>query len=338
MTDIILFVLGIVLGRAACVWACWFLDDQTDGGAHQLNMFSCRECQQPTDRFAQVKGFWVGRWRCSRCGQPGPRWPLLVSIGFGVFVAVYGWLLLEAGCQNVSEVRPANSMLADRLPFHLLFLFLMLTVTITDMLDYAIPDLVVWIGIMAAIAGATLSGDLQMIHVWVDWDYELVELYGPYLPDWMKNHQHLHGLVWSSAGLLAGAGIMWVVRFVGSAILGATAVGFGDITLMMMIGAFMGWQPVLCVLAIAPIGGLILGGISRIGFGRTFVAFGPYLTFSAVVVLCTWRTLWETLQLRLIFSHWPTVATLVLGSLTLLAVLLGALRIFKAVPAESLKR
>ena len=338
MIEIILFLIGFVLGRVASVWACWFLDDQIDGGLHKLNMLSCGTCQQPTGWFGQVKGLLWGLWRCSMCGRPGPRWPLLVSIAFGVFLVAYGWLLLDVGCQNLSEVRPANSMIADRLPFHLLFLFLMLTVTITDLLDYAIPYLVVWVGVISAVVGATLSGDLQMIHVWVNWDFELVELYGPYLPDWMKNHQHLHGLVWSSAGLLAGAGIMWIVRFIGTAILGATAVGFGDITLMMMIGAFMGWQPVLCVLAIAPIGGLILGGISRIGFGRTFVAFGPYLTFSAVVVLCSWRTLWEGLQLRLIFSHWPTVAALVLGSLTLLAVLLGALRIFKAVPAHSLKR
>lgn len=225
-------------------------------------------------------------------------------------------------------------MSVDRLPFQLAFVFLMLVATITDLLDYAIPDLVIWTGVAVAVIGATASGDLQMIHVWVNWDYELAELHGPYLPEWMKTHRHLHGAVWSLSGLLIGGGIMWIVRNIARFILGYAAVGFGDVTLMMMIGAFMGWQPTLCVLAIAPIGGIVLGTISRLFFGRTYVAFGPYLTFSAVVVLCTWQLLWVQLDLRIIFSHWPTIVGLVLGTLLLLSALLSMLRLFRNVPAE----
>ncbi|MCL0324223.1 A24 family peptidase, partial [Escherichia coli] len=87
-----------------------------------------------------------------------------------------------------------------------------------------------------------------------------VEIYGPYLPDWMKNHPHLHGLAWSLAGMLAGGGIIWLGRVSSRLILGQPAIGFGDVTLMAMIGAFIGWQPVLCAMAVAPVCGVILAG------------------------------------------------------------------------------
>jgi len=251
---------------------------------------------------------------------------------FGLFA----WLL-QHGCQTVTEVRPSMEFWQNRLPFHLVFIFLLTTATIADLLDYVIPDAIVVAGILIAIAFATLTGELQLIHVWVDWDYDFVMLYGPYLPEWMKQHQHLHGLVWSLCGLLTGAGLMWGARIAAHLILGIPAIGFGDVTLMAMIGAFMGWQPTLCVLSIAPIVGLVLGVGGRIITGRSFVAFGPYLCIAALIVLCTWRLLWEEIQLKIIFSHWPTIAGMVSGSFAAFCVLLFALRIFRAVPAERLR-
>jgi len=47
--------------------------------------------------------------------------------------------------------------------------------------------------------------------------------------------------------------------------------------------------------------------------------------------------LWEGWQLKLIFSHWPTVAGMVAGSLITFWVLLVGLRIFRAVPSKWLR-
>ncbi len=106
---------------------------------------------------------------------------------------------------------------------------------------------------------------------------------------------------------------------------------------MAMIGAFLGWQPTLCALAMAPLVGMVLGLGGRIVTGRSFVAFGPYLCIAALIVLCTWRVLWESLRLKIIFSHWPTVAGMVAGSFAAYCVLLVGLRIFRAVPTERLR-
>lgn len=276
--------------------------------------------------------------RCSACGQISPRWPLPVCLLTAVVFAVFTWLLTEAHCQTVTEVRPAGPLWSHRLPFHLLFLFFLLTAIITDYLDYVIPDQITQTGTLTAVVLAVASGDLQIMHIWVDWSDPLVSLYGPWLPQWMKDHQHLHGLAWSLAGLLTGAGLTQLARMLAQSLLGFPALGSGDVTLMAMIGAFMGWQPVLCVLSLAPLAGILVGLPAFIFTRRSFIAFGPYLCFAAVAVLCLWRSIWETQQLRIVFSHGPTVAGLVGGCYLVYTGLLVALRLFRAAPPEKLRR
>jgi len=251
----------------------------------------------------------------------------------------YAWMLTIQNCQGVAEVQPATAMHLLRLPFHLTLLFLLTVATLTDLLDYVISDDVIITGILVAIIGATISGDLQIIHVWVNWDDQIAGVHGPYLPDWMKHHQHWHGLAWSLAGMAVGAVYIWFVRAISSWILGQPTMGFGDVTLMAMIGAFLGWQPALCAITIAPVTAIVVGLIVRAFTGRTFVAFGPYLAVSAVIVLCSWQWMWaEPLLLRVVFSHWPSVAGMVGGSLVALAILLGGLRLFLEIPADAIRR
>ncbi len=62
------------------------------------------------------------------------------------------------------------------------------------------------------------------------------------VPDWISAHPHLHGLAVSLAGLAAGAALVACVRLIGSKVLRREAMGDGDIFLMAMVGAFIGWQ------------------------------------------------------------------------------------------------
>jgi leader peptidase (prepilin peptidase)/N-methyltransferase len=106
---------------------------------------------------------------------------------------MFSWLLIKGGCQTITEVRPASPLWSNRLPFHLLLLFFLITAVITDYLDYVIPDEITRTGVFLAVALSTVSGELQMVHIWVDWSDPLVSIYGPWLPQWMKDHEHLHG-------------------------------------------------------------------------------------------------------------------------------------------------
>lgn len=308
------------------------LRDMNSGG-----LIACGKCGRQvssTERWLSLRPV-----RCS-CEESTPiRWHLSSTLGLGVLFLVFGILLQEFRCESVHEVRPGSSLLLSRLPFHLTLVFLLWVATVTDLLDYVIPDEVIGLGISVALLAAFGTGELQMIHIWVNWDDAIDGVQGPYLPEWMKNHQHLHGIAWCTAGAVCGAALTWLIRASSHWILGYPALGFGDVTLMAMIGAFLGWQPTLCVLAIAPLTGIVVGFFVRMLTGRTFVAYGPYLAVSAVIVMCSWRWLWQDyLTLRDIFSHWQSVVGLVGFSLATLVILLFGLRIFRTLPAESLRR
>ncbi|MFY9253880.1 MAG: A24 family peptidase [Fuerstiella sp.] len=334
LTYFIIAALGYLLGRIGAAWAAVMLADMNSGG-----LICCPKCNAAVS----AKKRWTNILpiRCP-CGNAKKiLWPNCSAIGLSLTFVTFAWLLLDPSmrCQSVHEVQPSLPLISSRLPFHLTLIFLLWVATLTDLLDYVIPDEVIYPGILIAVVSAAFIGELQLIHIWVNWDEALVSLNGPYLPEWMKHHQHLHGFAWSIAGLATGASITWLVRWMSETILGYPALGLGDATLMALVGSFVGWQPTLCILAIAPLAGLIIGMLAWLITGKTFVAFGPYLAFSTLVVISTWRWLWaDYLTLRDIFSHWPSVLGLIGMAFTTLLVLLVLLRMFRSLPAESLKR
>ena len=112
-------------------------------------------------------------------------------------------------------------------------------------------------------------------------------------------------------GVLLGGGILWAVAWGYERMTGVEGMGFGDVKLLAMIGAFLGWQAIPGVLVVASIAGSIAGiglmlsrGASRAGrrvvkrFGlgalpvfaqraarRTAIPFGPFLALGAVLAL-----------------------------------------------------
>lgn len=70
------------------------------------------------------------------------------------------------------------------------------------------------------------------------------------------------------------------------------AMGFGDVHLMGMIGAFLGWSGVVYSLFAASLLALVAAIFGRIGFGRQ-LPFGPFLAIAAITwVLGGWK-LWQ---------------------------------------------
>ena len=70
---------------------------------------------------------------------------------------------------------------------------------------------------------------------------------------WLYGGRPWAGLLTSLTGMAAGGAMIWVVRVVGKIMLGREAMGFGDVTLMAMIGSFLGWQACLRVFFLAPL-------------------------------------------------------------------------------------
>ena len=144
--------------------------------------------------------------------------------------------------------------------------------------------------------------------------------------------------------MAAGAAITWTVRAVSSWVLGREALGFGDVTLMAMIGSFVGWQPIIVIFSLAPICGVIVALGIRVLFGHKFVPYGPFLSSSALVVLFFWRSIWtfqfhwsdrDAFSIRSIFGDAIGLAILLGIALAALVLLLGIMRLYHTIPVKT---
>ena len=283
------------------------------------------------------------------CDLAPSRWPFwfaLVGLGLGgAFVlAVEG-----VHCQQTPEVVPTETWRNLRMFYHLSLISLLLTATATDLKNYYILEITCWLGMGLGVGGAAISGDWQLIHIWVDWNQEIPQLKGPYLPAWLSAYPHLHGIAWSLAGAVLGAVVTAFVRWAAGFILAAHQMGSGDIYLMAMIGAYLGWQPTLIAFLIAPLYALAFAGIFRFATGSRPLPYGPFLALGAVTVLFTWRWIWmaefsfspnasgdriSTFAVRRFFGD-PVALAIVSGAaLGLLVLLTGLLRLYRMLPVR----
>jgi len=109
---------------------------------------------------------------------------------------------------------------------------------------------------------------------------------------WWFGGEQWEGLLTSLVGMAAGGGIIWAVRLTASAVLHREAMGFGDVTLMAMIGAFLGWQACLIIFFLAPFAGLAIGVFSVILHREPEIPYGPFLCLAATCVLVWWKAVW----------------------------------------------
>lgn len=100
----------------------------------------------------------------------------------------------------------------------------------------------------------------------------------------------------SVSGIIIGAGILYLTGFLFDLlyfrllkrppIQGETeSMGAGDVKLLAMIGAFLGWQKTLLTFFIAPFFGLIIGIINLLTRKDHTIPYGPFLSLAAILSL-----------------------------------------------------
>ncbi len=89
-------------------------------------------------------------------------------------------------------------------------------------------------------------------------------------------------------GTLIGAGFLYLVLFYGGALYGQEAMGEGDLNLIALVGAFLGWKAVALTILLGCLFGSAVGlglmAVRRLG-RRQHIPFGPFLSLGAVVAL-----------------------------------------------------
>ena len=140
---------------------------------------------------------------------------------------------------------------------------------------------------------------------------------------WRLGGDRWDGLFTALVGLAGGGTIVWTVRLVSRWSLGREAMGFGDVTLLAMIGAFVGWQAALLVFFLAPLAGVVVGLTQLLRARQTEMAFGPYLCLAAAGVLLAWPQLWHGYAEDLFVMGWVIPGLCAAGVCLMGGMLLG---------------
>lgn len=202
------------------------------------------------------------RSHCPGCNQPIAAWDN---------IPIVSWLLLRGRCRHcktaISIQYPlielcvaliwAGMVWAYGLEIKALagavFFTILLGIAATDAREYIIPDefslggLV--IGLLFSIAGG------------------------------------FHGIITAILGAAVGFALLWGVGAAGTRMFKEEAMGGGDIKMMAMVGAFVGWQGVLLTVFLgALLGTLVFVPLSLVGKKR-LVPFGVFLSLGAAA---TW--------------------------------------------------
>lgn len=96
------------------------------------------------------------------------------------------------------------------------------------------------------------------------------------------------GFLGSLLGVFVGGGILWVLAWVSPYLFGKEGMGGGDIKLMAMIGAFLGWKPALITIMIGSLLGSLVGVTliaAQVIKREEYIPFGPFLVCGALVTL-----------------------------------------------------
>ena len=107
------------------------------------------------------------------------------------------------------------------------------------------------------------------------------------------------GFLDSMLGLLVGGGILWLLAWASPYLFGKEGMGGGDIKLLAMIGAFLGWKPALITIMLGSLLGSLVGVTliaAQVIKREDYIPFGPFLVCGALVALFFGQSLLDWYQ------------------------------------------
>lgn len=163
---------------------------------------------------------------------------------------------------------------------------------------------VLWLGLTVEAAALFVLFALLLPASLIDFEYQIIpnKITYPGIPLGIGLSVFRPDITWSESlvGVLVAAGVLFGIRLLGQIIFRKEAMGLGDVKLIALIGAFVGWKAALMSIFFASILGTlysipILIQEARSGEpGEHMIPFGPFLAgggLVAAVLLRTW--LWD---------------------------------------------
>lgn len=202
--------------------------------------------------------------KCSECGSRIPtRYPvveILTGILFLAAFRTFGFTLETL--------------------FYLILICSLIVITFIDLEYMIIPNIITIPGIIVGLLYNSLITDWQTSrNLLGDFSFSLENIFGvlnevPFLD--------------SVFGIIIGGGVLFLIAFLYVLIRKREGMGMGDVKLLAMIGAFLGWKGVIFVMLVSSLIGTVVG-LSVIAYKKGdlkyALPFGPFLSLAAVIYL-----------------------------------------------------
>ncbi|MBN1916734.1 MAG: prepilin peptidase [Verrucomicrobia bacterium] len=239
--ETLLFVIAFVFG---CVWGSFFnvviyrLPREMSvvkPGSH------CFACNTPVAWYDNIPlvSWLVLRGKCRHCGAP-------FSFRYFIVELITGLLFLAVMMKYIDPIMTKGRTLEGvvALVLHWLMVGGFVVLTFIDFDHKIIPDCVSLPGIVLGLIASFAVPDL------------VARYRGQVAPEHVS---HLKSLLEGAIGMLVGGGSLWIIAVAGRAVFKKEAMGGGDIKLMAMIGAYMGYWLILPIVLISAFTGAIVG-------------------------------------------------------------------------------
>ncbi len=224
---------------------------------------------------------------CTSCKEPIP---------FYHNIPILSYIILKGRCYNCKKEYswdyPFVEFLAGLLSlllflkygptidFIFLFVFVMALIVITyiDLEHMIIPDVISYPGVAIGLIYSALATNYDALKFLLD-NMQYNFLYIMYVFDEIK-------ILSSVLGALLGSGSLLLIGYVYKIARKTEGLGLGDVKLMAMVGAFLGWRSIIFVALISSLIGTIIGlGIIWYNKGdmQYKIPFGPFISFAATL-------------------------------------------------------
>ena len=101
----------------------------------------------------------------------------------------------------------------------------------------------------------------------------------------------------SALGMVIGGGLLYVISVLYRLLRHKEGMGGGDVWLLAMIGAWLGWKSLPMLILISSLAGTLIGGACLLIGGRKLseqIPFGPFLVLGSLLCLFFEREIWLT--------------------------------------------
>jgi leader peptidase (prepilin peptidase)/N-methyltransferase len=220
---------------------------------------TCGTAIKPYDNIPVI-GWALLRGRCRSCRAPiSARYPaveILTAVLFALTLALHSGVTLS-------------------LPFDLAFVTAIIALVFIDAEHMILPNVITYPGIALALVARVVVPNL----------YGVASFGGAHgqTPAWLLS---LGGAV---IGAVVGGGFLWLVGWLWERFRGVEAMGLGDVKMMFMVGAYLGWPLTLLAIFVGVLTGSVAGVAAMLKRGerdmQMLLPFGIFLGLGSLVSL-----------------------------------------------------